>query len=154
MKLGEAEMRCPIISVVVIVVLGCVCLGCKPPNPMGRIGVSGTVTFNGQPVKSGSINFGPRDQSGNITFISGAIIDGEYSFDDHKGVVAGEYGVTISIPDPNYNPERDGSEQESVEPPDWNNMDNHIVKVTEDGPNVFNFDVVNPNPPEYHKKSK
>jgi len=144
-------MRSRLIRWAVVTVLLCLWVGCKPPNPMGRIGASGKVTFNGQPVKSGIINFGPRDQSGNITFVSRPIIDGKYSFEDHKGVLPGEYGVTISIPDPNYNPQRDGSAQANVESPDWHSMDKHVVKVTEDGPNVFNFDVVNPNPPVYHE---
>jgi hypothetical protein len=58
--------------------------------------VSGTVSFKGQDIKFGTISF--RAANGD----SGAaqIVDGKYSIPAEAGLVAGDYKVAISFPDP------------------------------------------------------
>ena len=60
-------------------------------------GVSGTVMWKGQPVKSGTINFSSADGKFVAT---GTIVDGKYAIPQVSGVPAGNYLVAISYPDP------------------------------------------------------
>ena len=51
----------------VFVSLCCVCVlicGCAKENPLGRQPISGKVTFQGQPLATGSIEFAPTDPLG------------------------------------------------------------------------------------------
>ena len=60
----------------------------------GRLGVSGSVTVNGQPMESGTINFRPTgDTKGNSA--GGGIVDGKYEVRSEKGLKPGTYKVTI-----------------------------------------------------------
>lgn len=67
------------------VLLGC--LGCGGQGST----VSGTVTYNGQPVEKGHINFIPADGKG--TPVGGDIKNGQYSV---KGVAPGKNRVEVS----------------------------------------------------------
>ena len=60
----------------------------------GRLGVSGSVTVNGQPMESGTINFRPTgDTKGNSA--GAGIVDGKYEVRSEKGLKPGKYKVTI-----------------------------------------------------------
>jgi hypothetical protein len=59
-----------------------------------RAEVSGTVTFNGQPVKEGSINFFPTDGTKGPE-AGGAILDGKYHIPKAKGPVVGKNRVEL-----------------------------------------------------------
>ena len=59
----------------------------------GRTSVEGTVTFNGESVDDGGINFIPEDGSGKKS--GGEIKDGKYSISTDRGPPPGKYKVEI-----------------------------------------------------------
>ncbi|QDT66488.1 hypothetical protein [Calycomorphotria hydatis] len=66
-----------------------------------RFPVSGTVTYNGEPVKHGDILFSPDRDKGNSGPASVAgIKDGKYETFPGKGVIGGAFKVTISSENP------------------------------------------------------
>jgi len=64
----------------------------------GRQAVSGTVTFKGKPLDQGTIEFRPTAQEVN-SFAGAEIKDGSYSIPASKGLLAGDYKVSISSPE-------------------------------------------------------
>jgi hypothetical protein len=73
-------------------------LGCSQDDGLGkRYGVSGTVTYNGQPVAKGRINFIPKDKGARGA--SGQIENGSFSslttLSTGDGALPGEYTVAI-----------------------------------------------------------
>jgi hypothetical protein len=72
--------------------------GCGEPNPLGRRAVHGEVTFQGQPVDYGGIQFMPEDLQRGVS--SGAMIeDGRYQIKTTDGLPPGNYKVMITAPD-------------------------------------------------------
>lgn len=72
--------------------------GCGEPNPLGRRAVYGAVTFQGQPVDYGGIQFLPEDPQRGVN--SGGMIDaGKYQIKESQGLPPGAYRVMISSPD-------------------------------------------------------
>ena len=70
--------------------------GCgEAGDGLAREAVSGSVTLDGQPLKSGSINFLP-DGPGSPQGGGAPIIDGKYTVAKAMGLVPGKYKVTIS----------------------------------------------------------
>src|SRR2546421_8935908 len=68
--------------------------GCSTHDPLGRRGISGTVTFNGAPLEDGSISLQPLEQG---TTSSGAVIKlGKYAIAKDKGLPPGKYRVVIN----------------------------------------------------------
>lgn len=57
--------------------------------------VTGTVTLDGQPLDSGSIEFSPLDQG---LASGGTIEQGRYAIEAHRGLPAGKYLVRIYAP--------------------------------------------------------
>ncbi len=77
--------------------LACLCLGwlsgCGgPSNELGRLPVSGDVTFGGKPLDHGSIEFMP---TGEGTQSGAPIENGHYSISENQGLPPGEYLVRI-----------------------------------------------------------
>jgi hypothetical protein len=74
---------------------GCVALlGCAEANPHGRNAISGNVTFQGQPLENGSIEFTPEGSQPGIG--SGAVIaNGVYTIAQAQGLPEGAYRVAI-----------------------------------------------------------
>ena len=62
--------------------------------------VAGNVTYKGEPVKAGSINFRADDGSAG----GAQIVDGKYSLPLEGGLAAGTYRVAITYPDPSVPP--------------------------------------------------
>jgi len=60
-----------------------------------REAVSGTVTFKGEPLKAGSIQFLPTSPR-EVTAGGAIIVDGKYSIGKSEGLVPGKYQVLIS----------------------------------------------------------
>ncbi|MBN2293794.1 MAG: hypothetical protein JXM70_15305 [Pirellulales bacterium] len=121
-------------------------VGCGPGNPLGRKAVSGKVTLNGQPLKSGSIEFSPQAENG---VNSGAVItNGEYSIVTEKGLPVGKYTARIFASQarevPKDMPPGPATAPAGVDliPPEYSSQSTQVVEVKDDGPNEFNFDIV------------
>jgi len=72
--------------------------GCGESNPLGRRAVHGVVTFQGQPVEYGGIQFMPDDLQRGVS--SGAMIEGgKYQIKTSQGLPPGSYKVMITAPD-------------------------------------------------------
>jgi len=114
-----------------------------------RQAISGSISINGKPLKSGVVNFVP--QSAEIPTQSGAaIIDGKYSIPKSTGLVPGKYKVVISS--------GEGSAEKKVDkvsdlpgmapipakeaiPPEYNNNTSLEANVAAGGSNVFEFNL-------------
>lgn len=69
-------------------------LGCADENAVGRYVLSGTVTYDGQPVSKGTLELFPA--AGNSGKPAGAeIVDGRYEMDRTLGPELGKYQVVI-----------------------------------------------------------
>lgn len=119
--------------------------GCGPGNPLGRLPVSGTVTFQGKPLDQGTIEFAPEDGRG---VASGAVIkDGRYSIPELKGLPPGTYRVRISSAEPSSTgppPEFPGEHKTEAKeriPAAFNTQSTQTVKVTAGGTNQFDFQI-------------
>ena len=78
--------------------------GCSSGDGTERIGLSGSVTFQGQPVVTGQIRFAPKPGTAAPLVIE-AITDGHYATTTSGGVPVGEYRVEIRAFDPNAPPQ-------------------------------------------------
>lgn len=67
--------------------------GCGGPAGPERCAVSGAVSFDGEPIESGTITFLPEDGKG--VSAGGAIQQGRYSIDAAAGPEIGEHRVEI-----------------------------------------------------------
>lgn len=123
-------------------------LGCGGDG-LPRQAVSGSISLNGKPLKSGVVNFVP--QSLDMPTQSGAaVIDGKYVISRATGLVTGKYKVVISS--------GEGSAEKKVDkvsdlpgmapipakeaiPPEYNNNSTLEANVTEGGSNVFEFNL-------------
>jgi hypothetical protein len=118
--------------------LGLVCiLGCG--GGIERQRVSGTVTFDGQPVERGEVSFVPEDRGQSPE--GGVIQDGKFSFE----AVAGKKTVRIRgsrrlPPQPDDDPDS-GPLYEDFIPAKYNTDSTLKVEVTSAGPNVFPFEL-------------
>ena len=82
------------LGIVSCVLVAAVAVGCGGKKGCERVIVSGTVTFQGQPVASGQIRFVPTKDT--QAPISGAgIIDGKYSVEANGGVPVGTHKIKI-----------------------------------------------------------
>ena len=79
----------------VLLVIGLACVGCGEKDPLAakRGSVSGTVTFDGQPVEEGRITFTPVGTEGQLA--GAEIKDGKYTIPLKEGPVAGQHKVSI-----------------------------------------------------------
>ncbi len=84
------------LPVVLLVVVGTT-LGCGARNDSGTYPVSGTITYQGQPVPLGSITLVPDSSQGNRgAAVSMKIVDGKFdSANASRGHVGGPHVVTI-----------------------------------------------------------
>jgi hypothetical protein len=64
-------------------------IGCSPRDPFNRQPVSGTVTLNGKPVKSGQIFFEPA--AGQQVATNSTITDGRFQMTREEGLSPGNY---------------------------------------------------------------
>ena len=70
--------------------------GCDgaPAGPK-TVPVSGVVSYNGAPVKAGTLYFAPGDDKV-ARATQAAIVDGKYTTEEGQGLMVGKYKVTIS----------------------------------------------------------
>jgi len=123
--------------------------GCGRGNPLGRLPISGTVTFEGRPLDKGVIEFSPCKEVGTVG--TGARIDnGRYAIPTLKGLPPGEYRVRIFSPkDAKMVAKSAGAPGPAAAagygieriPPKYNTRTNIIVTIGAKGPMVFDFDI-------------
>jgi hypothetical protein len=118
--------------------------GCGgPTDELPRQAVSGKVTFKGQPLAQGMIQFQPAD--GGATAGGGAIADGEYSIAKAEGLVPGKYQVVVTSTPPPAPLPPGTMPGDPVPPPKETIPAKYNVKttlsatVTKEGPNTFDF---------------
>jgi hypothetical protein len=112
-------------------------------DDLPREAVSGTVTFDDQPLKAGMIQFQPAEP-GASTAGGAAITDGRYSIAKSEGLVPGKYQVTISstppgAPPPSGQPGDPVAPPKETIPPKYNVKTTLSATVTKEGPNTFDF---------------
>jgi hypothetical protein len=95
-KMAMKKKHRPVLSFVTALALGTLLItGCGQKG-LRRYEVSGTVKFRGQPVAAGYVSFEPNSAKGNRGPASGVTIqDGHYRLDANKGIVGGQYKVSI-----------------------------------------------------------
>lgn len=127
--------------------------GCGGPG-RGRLAVSGSVRFDGQPLATGSIQFTPQDHAG---LSSGGIIEnGSYRLPRDKGLPPGKYLVRIfspqegapepsapAVPGPTQDaggPRQPPPAEERI-PAAYNVESQQFIEVASGSENVFDFDI-------------
>lgn len=119
--------------------------GCGQKNTTGRYEVAGVVTFQGKPLDQGTIEFAPEGGGGAA---GGAMIkDGGFTVPETHGLRPGLYQVKIYSSDaattgaaPAFPGESRTVAKERI-PAAYNSKSKLTAKVTEEGPNQFNFDI-------------
>jgi hypothetical protein len=117
-----------------------VAVGC---DNTGRVGVEGTVSYDGQPIKAGAIAFVPLGDKGVSS--GGAVIDGKYAVPDKYGPKAGKHRVEIRWAKPTGSKFKSESGDmldmtEEGLPERYNNKSELTADLTS-GKNVVNFDL-------------
>jgi hypothetical protein len=125
-------------------------VGCGNSGPK-RYGVSGAVTYKGQPIKSGLISFIPEGSEASAGGAS--IIDGKYEIPDKPGLPAGKYEVSVNVPTAGGKNKKSGvaedeapgsgGEKETREtlPVKYNENTELRAEVKDDDNNEFNFNL-------------
>jgi hypothetical protein len=119
-------------------------VGCNQPN--GKHAISGDVTLNGQPLKTGSIQF-ESVPNGAKAFSSGGVIsDGHFAIPAASGLPTGKYRTTINAASaPFMKPGPPGSQPamdtKELIPASYNTDSKLISEIKRDGDNTFNFNI-------------
>ncbi len=149
-----AVRRCAQAALALAIVLAA---GCSDPYA-GRLAVSGTVKFKGEPLKAGLIAFEPLDKQD--TSSGAQIKDGNYDIPRPQGLKAGKYRLRITSGDQNtpalLRKTIKVGEQElpaagpggsknfisrEMIPPTWNSATQQTVTIDPSGPNKKDFDI-------------
>ncbi len=119
--------------------------GCNR-NRLGRMAISGKVSFQGKPLDKGTIDF--RPVAGNNSVSSGAVItDGAYEIAAAQGLPPGKYEVRIYSSREDTSPLPPGVPPGAMRPgidrigPDFNIHTKLTADVAAVGPNQFDFDI-------------
>jgi hypothetical protein len=104
--------------------------------------VSGAVTFRGQPLDHGVIQFSPLENQD--TQSGAAITAGKYEVPAATGLAAGKYEVRIMSGNQGQDPEEEmpgepAAPGKELIPAEFNARSKQTVEVKADGPNVFDF---------------
>lgn len=119
-------------------------LGCGEDTG-GRVAVSGTVTFKGEPLESGTIQFDAADGS----LMSGATITaGKYEVPAAQGLLPGKYTVRVSSVSEAGGAEEAPGDSMAAEaknkdliPAEFNTDSTTTMDVTAGSPNTFDLDI-------------
>jgi hypothetical protein len=131
---------------VLFLVIGCLglCSGCGPDR--GRQALSGSVTFQGRPLKQGNITF--LTTSGVPGPVGGALIRaGRFDIPAAQGLEPGTYRVAISSPVPGgiLTPEEKAAgaspKAKDLLPSKYNTESSLTIVVEANRPNQFDFDL-------------
>ena len=104
-----------------------------------RYPVSGTVTFDGQPVPDGHIIF--ASPGGETTPDAGPIVDGQYAFDVQSGAKRVEIQASREVPGAPVDPAMGMAPRQEYIPPRYNTQSTLRAEVKPDGENEFNFEL-------------
>lgn len=133
----------PLIVVAIALAGGCA----DEADPYGRLALSGKVTFEGQPLDQGLIDFLPAESPGGAG-ARARVRDGKYSIPSHEGVVPGAYRVVITSAEPVMSETPDGSPGHALPlpgkeriPPEFNTESQHTIEATTYGDNHFDFTI-------------
>lgn len=107
-----------------------VSLGCSGPSGPPTYPVSGEVTFNGEPVATGTILFEPFQSDGTLP-ASGQIIDGKFNFEIEKGDKKVKVFADREVGDPD--PVMGARRRENYIPAKYNDRTELFAEVTTDG---------------------
>jgi hypothetical protein len=124
--------------------------GCGAGGGSARESVSGTVTFDGQPLQRGTIEFQPASQTEGA-LATGAVTDGRFEIPRGEGPTPGNYGVAIynagdappplapgELPGP---PKFNTKHRAADVPPRYNTQSELTAEVKAGGPNRYTFDL-------------
>jgi hypothetical protein len=114
-------------------------------DQLPREAISGSVTFDGQPLKNGYIQFLPDAASDDATFAGGPIREGKFDIPREQGPTPGRYSVTVisgeAAPSEASAAELPGagfSKKEKI-PAKYNSRTTLTAEVKKGGPNQFEF---------------
>lgn len=122
------------------------CGACRPGNPLNLQPVSGSVTLDGQPLDSGTIEFVPTGVSNGL--LSGALIaNGQYSVPVDKGLPPGKYTVRVfsagaiaNVPSGPPGSEAPAPARERI-PAKYNVNSQLTAEINAGGTTTFNFEL-------------
>jgi hypothetical protein len=97
--------------------------------------VSGTVSFNGQPLKEGDISFHPSDPA--VSADAGKILDGEFHF--HAKAGAKRVEIRVSQVVPGRTTPMGGPLRLEIIPAQYNDESKLAAHVSPDGGNEYEF---------------
>ena len=131
-------------ALLIVAALACLPVGCGR-DPQKRQAVSGAVSFKGQPLPAGKIEFSPLDGQG--TLVAASLENGRYAIPAAKGLSPGTYRVLVNAPEgggggPAGAPGADlGPPPKELIPPRYNAQTELRATVEDGGRNVFDFDL-------------
>ncbi len=123
-----------------------VCIGCGEANPLGRLTVSGSVSFDGQPLEQGTIRFDPLDADSSVG-MGTVIVNGRYALGETQGLPLGTYRVAITSPESVLatSPTMDSSKPPELPreriPVCYNTQSELHVTIDQKKPNTFDFEL-------------
>lgn len=133
--------------------IGIVGCGGAAHDDLPRRAISGTVTFDGQPLKTGFIQFHPATATEGMA-AGGEIIDGRFDIPRDKGPVPGSYKVQINsldeVPPPAVDADQMPGEIQIPDrrtvssrpiPPRYNAHTELTAVVSPDKENTYKFDL-------------
>jgi hypothetical protein len=149
--LRDIAMRVPrcarsLIGMIAVTTLSSTGCGREGSAP-SREAVSGTVSFDGQPLKKGTIQFQPASQADGALAV-GPITDGHFDIPGNEGPAPGKYGVAVynqndSAPAPGEmpGPVKAKKTTGALIPARYNTKTELTAEVEPGGPNSYAFDL-------------
>lgn len=122
--------------VVLLVSIGAGAPGCGPSGPK-TYPVSGTVTFDGQPLPTGFISFTPVE--GDIAPDAGKVTDGKFEFRAQAGKKRVEINANRQAVGAKIDPAMGAVPSEQYLPAEYNTKTVLTAEVKPDGENRFEF---------------
>ena len=116
--------------------------GCGGSDQLESVEISGTVTFDGEPVKEGEIVFRAADAQ--VRSCGGPITDGKFSFKGSPGAKKVEITAMREVPgkmDTTSNPGEESPLMEMYIPAEYNDETTLTADVPESGKKTFQFDL-------------
>jgi hypothetical protein len=141
------RLRAVFVWVILPLALAAATAGCGGPGDgLPRHEVTGKVTFEGQPLANGTIQFQPSAVQGTPVSAGGVIKGGEFRISRDDGLVPGTYKVMIFSHGGNAQAASSDPGPQTGPPPElipsqYNSATTLTAEVTSDKPNNFTFDL-------------